>query len=402
MDTVLTCLALFLSLHLMIKLVLAQKGKNPSTNARLSALHGPVLHLQLGTRRALVVSSACLAKECFTTNDHAFSNRPHLPSSSFNTYNHTTLPIANYGTAWRSMPRVAFAELLSAHSLAYFSDVRTEEIRFLARTLFRDHSESAAEETGFRRVELRQKLFGVAFNVIMRMMVGKRYYGENKEDGVARRFMDLVVELLSVAGASNVGDFLPAPFGWLALLAIKRKLKKLHSYRDAFMQAIVEEHRIRKARAVGGRKEADEEKEDSNNSGRHKTMIEAMLSLQKEQPELYTDGYIKSLLLSLLTAGTDTTSNTMEWAMTLLLNNPKNLQKIREEIVEQVGETRLMEGSDLSNLPYLQCVIQETLRLYPAGPLLVPHESMKECKVGGYIHSFGECLCNTKGPPIFG
>ncbi|KAG0451540.1 hypothetical protein HPP92_011307 [Vanilla planifolia] len=197
------------------------------------------------------------------------------------------------------MRRVAFSELLSAHRLPYFSDVRTEEIRFLARTLFRDHSASAAEETGFRRVELRQKLFGMAFNVIMRMMVGKRYYGENKEDGVARRFMDLVVELLSVAGASNVADFLPAPFGWLALLAIKRKLKKLHSYRDAFMQAIVEEHRIRKARAVGGRKEADEEKEDSNNSGRHQTMIEAMLSLQKEQPELYTDGYIKSLLLGL-------------------------------------------------------------------------------------------------------
>ncbi|KAG0451488.1 hypothetical protein HPP92_026395, partial [Vanilla planifolia] len=323
METVVTCFtcfALFLSLHLINKLVFTKKkGKvklppsPPSlpflghlhylykplhhSLARLSARYGPVLLLQLGTRRTLVVSSACLAEECFTTNDHAFSNRPHLPSASINTNNHTMLPIANYGTAWRNMRRVAVTEILATHRLPYFSDIRTEEVRFLARTLFREHSASAADENGFRRVKLRQMLFGVAFNVIMRMMVGKRYYGEDEEDGVAWRFMDLVADLLTVAGVSNVGDFLPAPVGWLALLGIRRKLKKLQSYRDAFMQAIVEEHRIRKARAVEGRKEADEEEEESNNRGRHKTMIEALLSLQKEQPGLYTDRYIKSLLL---------------------------------------------------------------------------------------------------------
>ncbi|KAG0480756.1 hypothetical protein HPP92_011614 [Vanilla planifolia] len=410
MDTVLacfTCFALFLSLHLITILIFSKKEgkaklppsppslpfighlhhlKKPLHHslARLSARHGPILLLKLGRRRALVVSSACLAEECFTTNDHAFSNRPHLPSSSINSYNHTIFPFANYGTAWRDMRRVAVAEILAAHRLPYFSDVRTEEVRFLARTLFRQHSASASEEAGFQRVELRQILFGVALNVMMRTMVGKRYFGEEKEDGVAQRFMELVAELLSVTGASNVGDFLPAPVGWLALLGIRRKLKKLQGYRDAFMQAIVEEHRIRKARAVEGRKEAGEEIEESNNSGKQKTLIEAMLSLQKEQPELYTDLYIKSLLLGLLSGGTDTISNTMEWTMSLLLNNPENLEKAREEIMEKVGEKRLVEESDLNNLPYLHCIIQETLRMYPAGPV-IPHESMQECKVGGYV-----------------
>ncbi|KAJ6675736.1 CYTOCHROME P450 82C3-RELATED [Salix viminalis] len=38
----------------------------------------------------------------------------------------------------------------------------------------------------------------------------------------------------------------------------------------------------------------------------------------------------------------------------------------------------------MKNLVYLQAIIKETFRLYPAVPLSVPHESMEECIVGGY------------------
>ena len=38
----------------------------------------------------------------------------------------------------------------------------------------------------------------------------------------------------------------------------------------------------------------------------------------------------------------------------------------------------------MKNLVYLQAIIKESLRLYPAAPLSIPHESMEECTVGGY------------------
>ncbi|KAF5817589.1 putative cytochrome P450 [Helianthus annuus] len=74
----------------------------------------------------------------------------------------------------------------------------------------------------------------------------------------------------------------------------------------------------------------------------------------------------------------------MEWAMALLLNHPNVITKAQNEIDTNIGKHRLVDESDIVNLPYLRCIINETLRMYPAGPLLVPRESSKDCVIGGY------------------
>jgi cytochrome P450 len=70
--------------------------------------------------------------------------------------------------------------------------------------------------------------------------------------------------------------------------------------------------------------------------------------------------------------------------MTLLLNHPKVMQKVKAEIDEHVGHGRLLNESDIVKLPYLRCVINETLRLYPPAPLLLPHFSSEACTAGGF------------------
>lgn len=95
---------------------------------------------------------------------------------------------------------------------------------------------------------------------------------------------------------------------------------------------------------------------------------------------------------SLLFAGTDTSAITIEWAMSLLLNHPHVLQKAKQEIQSKVGHHRLIAEEDLANLPYLHNIISETFRLFPPGPLLVPHESSSDCRVGGYDIPSGTLL----------
>lgn len=86
----------------------------------------------------------------------------------------------------------------------------------------------------------------------------------------------------------------------------------------------------------------------------------------------------------MLSAGTDTTAGTMEWVLSLLLNNPESLKKTQEEIDNHTGKSRLINDSDLPHLPYLQGVILETFRVCPVAPVLVPHESSEDCRIGGF------------------
>ena len=82
-------------------------------------------------------------------------------------------------------------------------------------------------------------------------------------------------------------------------------------------------------------------------------------------------------------AGTGSSGEVMQWTMSELINNPNIFKKLREEIDSAVGNTRLVDESDVSSLPYLQAVVKETLRLYP--PLAVVVRQCREsCKIKGY------------------
>ncbi|KAL8520266.1 hypothetical protein ACS0TY_010989 [Phlomoides rotata] len=106
-------------------------------------------------------------------------------------------------------------------------------------------------------------------------------------------------------------------------------------------------------------------------------------SCQVSEPELYTDHVIKSILLGLTIAGTYTPAVTIEWAMSLLLTHPQELLKVRQDIDDNIGHDHLLNDSDVTKLPYLVCVVKETLRLHPPLPLLVPHYSSQDCMVSG-------------------
>ncbi|GAV84044.1 p450 domain-containing protein [Cephalotus follicularis] len=323
--------------------------------AKISSQHGPLLLLQFGSRRVLVVSSLSAVEECFTTNDIVLANRPHVLAAKHLGYNSTSFIWAPYGDHWRNLRKISVLEILSSHRL----HIRSDEIRLLLQRLVKLKDQTVALKAAF---------FELTFNVMMRMIAGKRYYGGNVAEGEeARKFREIVKETFELAGASNVEDFFPL-LRWTGIGGTEKRMIALQQRRDVFMQELIEENR---RRIVGS--------EPPN-----KTMIQVLLSLQESEPENYTDQIIKGLMIALLAAGTDTSSATMEWAMSLLLNNPDVLSKAQAEIDNQLGHDHLIDESDLPKLPYLHCIINEILRMYPAGPLLVPHESSDECMVGGF------------------
>ncbi|KAJ0756582.1 putative isoflavone 2'-hydroxylase [Helianthus annuus] len=337
------------------------------TFARISAKHGPLILLRFGSRRVLLVSSPSIAEECFTKNDIVFANRPNLVFGKILGDNFTSLAWAPYGDHWRNLRRIASTEILSTQRLNEFQDIRADEGLLLIRKLLSNSSP----------VNMKSAFYELTLNIMMRMISGKRYFGgdivEVEEEG--RRFRKILEEAFSLAGASNLGDYLPI-LSWFGVKGLEKKLLLLREKKDVFFQGLIEQLR---------EKQVNEEK---NN----KTMIEVLLSLQESDPEYYTDKMIRSFVLIILSAGTETSLGTMEWALSLLLNNPHVLKKAQNEIDIHVGNNRLIKDSDISDLPYLRCILNETLRLYPAAPLLTPRSSSKDCVVGGYHIPSGTML----------
>ncbi|KAJ7600409.1 cytochrome P450 [Mycena floridula] len=87
---------------------------------------------------------------------------------------------------------------------------------------------------------------------------------------------------------------------------------------------------------------------------------------------------IKGVALAMYTAGAETTKNTMEIFLLAMVLHPECQRLCQEELDRVVGTDRLPECEDRGSLPYLECVLQETLRWNPIVVLGVPHRSMED------------------------
>lgn len=92
---------------------------------------------------------------------------------------------------------------------------------------------------------------------------------------------------------------------------------------------------------------------------------------------------------------TESPANAMVWAVAELINSPNLLEKARHEIESIIGKDRLVEESDIPNLPYIQAIVRETLRLHP-GFTVLSRRSSQDCTVAGYhIPADTELLVNV-------
>ncbi|XP_057975343.1 cytochrome P450 81C13-like [Malania oleifera] len=348
--------------------------KNPLYVAleRLSLRYGPILNLRLGVLPIVVVSSPSAVEECFTKNDIIFANRPQSLAGDVLSYDYTSLPFASYGHLWRSVRRLTVKEMFSSNSIQKISAIRKEEVRDFLRRLYE------VSKSGSQKVELKYFFSLLTFNVLMRIFAGKRSIEGEAATTVMgiRQHLQELREIFLPSQSMNMCDFLPI-LRWVGYKGLEKNMVKMYRKRDKFLQNLIDEVRQKKATNSFNCTPNME-------SGKKMTVIENLLSLQESKPEFYSDKLIKSIIAAMFVAGTDTSALTLEWAMSLLLDHPKVLEKVRAEIDNHVEHERLIDELDLSKLPYLRCIVYEALRLYPAAPLLLPHFSSGDCTLGGY------------------
>ncbi|KAJ1387943.1 Cytochrome P450 [Sesbania bispinosa] len=335
--------------------------------------YGPAFNIWLGTRRAFVVSNWEVAKQCFTTNDKALASRPKTVAAKHMGYNYAVFGFAPYSPFWREMRKIATLELLSNRRLEMLKHVRVSELNMGITDLYNSWVQNGSKPV---MMELNRWLEDLTLNMVVRMVAGKRYFGASAtcDDDEARRCQKAINQFFHLIGIFVVSDALPF-LRWFDLQGHERAMKKTAKELDAILEGWLQEHRKQR---VNGEVKAEGEQD----------FIDVMLSLEEEghlSNFLYdSDISIKSTCLALILGGSDTTAGTLTWAISLLLNNRQALKKAQEELDMNVGMDRQVEESDIKNLVYLQAIIKETLRLYPAGPLLGPREAQEDCNVAGY------------------
>ncbi|ESW23143.1 hypothetical protein PHAVU_004G022000 [Phaseolus vulgaris] len=352
-------------------LPLLSGSKRPHrTLGALADKYGPIFTIQLGAKRALVINNWETAKECFTTNDMAVSSRPKLIAIELMGYN-AMFGFVPYGPYWRELRKIVTLEILTTRRVEQLQHVRVSELQNSIKELHNVWC-SQKRESGYALVELKQWFSDLSFNMVLRMVVGKRYFGgENLQDEKTKRCVKAVEEFMRLLGVFTVGDAVPW-LRWFDFGGHEKAMKETAKELDSIIGEELEEHRKRK-----GLGEKVDEAQD---------FMDVMISLLDGTTidGIDADTMIKSTLLTVIAGGTDTSNTVLIWTISLILRNPLVLEKVKEELDIHIGKEKCVREYDISKLTYLQAIVKETLRLYPPVPLSVPREFIKNCTLQGY------------------
>ncbi|XP_074314865.1 cytochrome P450 81Q32-like [Silene latifolia] len=350
--------------------LLSNKQPLHRTIQDLALKYGPIFKLKFGFVPVIIISSPAMLEECFTKNDVIFSNRPLIRAAVHFHYDASTIGAASYGPLWKDLRRVSTEEFFSTIRLNLLSYVRVEEVKLLMKGIL-----NVTKVNEFVEIELRSKMFECSFNIIIRMLTGKRYeFGENAEggEGADKVLHDLLKESFELSGVSNPIDFFPF-LKWFNFRNLEGKMLELKDRIDDFLNGLIEDCREHR------------NDESLRKAGEKVPLIYKLFDLQDSDSNRYSDVFIKGIIMAILVGGIDTSVIAIEWALALLLNNPKELNKARSEVDNCIkNKDRLVDESDLDKLPFIYNVMNESGRLFPGGPLLVPHESSEDCTIGGY------------------
>ncbi|KAK6244111.1 hypothetical protein QUC31_010520 [Theobroma cacao] len=333
----------------------------PKSFQALAGRYGPLMQIRLGASSCVVVSNATVAKEIFKTQELNFSSRPEFGSSEYFIYRGSRFVLAQYGDYWRFMKKLCMTRLLAVPQLDLFTDIRDQEKVKLVESVMKCCKEG-------KPCDLSSELTTLTNNTICRMAMSTRCSGNDND---AAEIKELIRTCLQLSGKISVGDVL-GPLKILDFSGNGQKLKAALLKYDRLADRIIKEHQ--------------EEAMKGLDKNQRKDLLDILLEVCKDPTAEVKISMkdIKSFLLDIFMAGTDTSSAAMQWAMGKLINHPKAFQKLRNEINSVVGPNRLVKESDVPNLPYLRAVVRETLRLHPSAPLII-RECAEDCKVNGFI-----------------
>ncbi|XP_024527059.1 flavonoid 3'-monooxygenase-like [Selaginella moellendorffii] len=317
--------------------------------AKISKKYGPIVYLKIGMAPFVVVSNNEMAAQVLKTHDLEFASRPDDEFFRIISHDWNDLILGPIGDKWKTMRRICSTHLFSNSMLKTSAGFRESEMKHTVKSIFQQ-----SETT----INLQEVFSSLLSNSLCLVLFSER----------GLEVMDLSQKISSLSLHLNIGALLPALDG-LDLHGVYKKLnRELMPRLKLLLEDQIDKHRRRKDQAGDGFVPRD--------------FTDVLISL--EDKDKLPDISILALLWDMVVAGLETSLVTLEWTMAELINHPRVVSKTQDELDSVVGRARAVQESDLPNLPYIDAIVKESLRLHPAAPLGVPHKNLKPVNLGGY------------------
>jgi cytochrome P450 len=314
---------------------------------RLAREHGAVARFRLGPRTAYLISDPDAAKHVLQ--DHYKNYRKGSPYARARFAFGDGL-ITSDGEHWLRQRKLMQPVFHKQHFPEF------------ARVMTRTIAEAIAGWQPGRPINLAHELRNLALAIATRSLFTTDV--ERDAGRVAQLFNQVNAWF---SGGSKSGYLIPPWFPTPANLRLRQALAEL----DALVLGII---RARRQAAT-----------------RPDDLLSLLMAARDEADgSAMSDRELRDEAMTLLFAAHETTGTTIAWVLCLLSKYPDVLARVAAEAARMLGG-RTPEFEELQGLVYTKQVIEETMRLYPAGPI-IPREVVADDEVGGYAIPAGSVV----------
>ncbi|XP_040902627.1 cytochrome P450 2F2-like [Toxotes jaculatrix] len=324
---------------------------------KFSETYGPVITLHLGWQRTVVLVGYDAVKEALVDQADDFTGRGPLPFLLKATKGYG-LGISN-GERWRQLRRFTLTTLrdfgMGRKGMEQWIQEESKHMRDCMDTF---------KDTPFDPMFL----FGrTVSNVICCLVFGQRFSYEDKQ---FLRLLSIISEIIRF-GSSPTGQMYNI-FPWLMERLPGPQHKVFAQFEEVrgFIKMKIQEHL------------------ETLDPSSPRDFIDCFLIRMNQEKHMSTtefhyDNFV-STVMNLFLAGTETTSSTIRYALSVLIKYPNIQEKMHQEIDSVIGRERCPNMEDRKSLPFTDAVIHEVQRFLDIVPFSLPHYALQDISFRGY------------------
>ncbi|XP_034043668.1 cytochrome P450 4V2-like [Thalassophryne amazonica] len=212
-----------------------------------------------------------------------------------------------------------------------------------------------------------------ALDIICETAMGKKVYAQSNSDS---QYVQSVYKMSDIVSRRQRTPWFWPDFiyDWFGEGRDHDKtLKILHSFTKRVIQERAENMPY-----------MESDSESDQGTRKRRAFLDMLLQTTDENGNNLSHQDIQEEVDTFMFRGHDTTAASMNWTLHLLGSHPEVQRKVHQELQDVFGTSgRPVNTDDLKKLKYLECVIKESLRLFPSVPFFARRLS-EDCNINGF------------------